>query len=220
MIYNFIFIISLSFISPDLSIHSRDTLFFCLYFVDNNHHSGGGGSGGGEHHVRFDENLKNDDFISDNSVQLHQMGVKGLAVHLGFLQMNHRYLVELKLPLQYLEGSKIDFGRPDLGLVQHDEAVPNLNCRLTELVGVRNGQLELKLTYLAHKEKLLKETLVLANEKCKEQQLRLIVSARVLGRGKGTPMLRDGVHLMEIVADEESDASDWIGFSKNDTDEL
>lgn len=188
------------------------------YFLDNNHHSGSGG--GGEHHVHFDENLKNDDFIDDNSIQLHGMGSKGLAVHLGFLQMNHRYLVELKLPQQYLQDTKIDFNSTDLVLVQTDETVPTLNCRLSEFVGFANGQLELKLTYLAHKEKLLKETLVLVNEKDKNQQLKLVVSARVLGRGKGTPMLRNGIHLMEIVADEESDASDWIGFSKNDTDEL
>lgn len=143
-----------------------------------------------------------------------------MAVHLGFLQMNHRYLVELKLPQQYLQDSKIDFNSSDLVLAQADETVPTLNCRLSEYVGYTNGQLELKLTYLAHKEKLLKETLVLVNVKDKDQQLKLVVSARVLGRGKGTPMLRNGIHLVEIVADEESDASDWIGFSKNDTDEL
>lgn len=191
---------------------------FLLYLIciiaDNNH-------GGGEHHVHFDENLKNDDFIDDNSIQLHTMGNKGLSVHLGFLQMNHRYSIDLSIPQQYLAGCNIDFANsPDLVLVQLDDAVPNLNCRLVELVGYRDDHLELKLTYLAHKEKLLKENLVMVNERCKDQQLKLIVSARVLGRGKGTPMLRNGIHLIEIVADEESDASDWIGFSKNDTDEL
>lgn len=200
----------------DISVFIIICYTYKLFFnLDNNHHSGSG-----EHHVHFDENLKSDDFIDDNSIQMHAMGSKGLTVHLGFLQMNHRYLVELIIPQQYLQDSKIDFTNSDLVLAQAEEAVPTLNCRLTEFVGFTNGQLELKLTYLAHKEKLLKETLVLVNQKNKDQVLKLIVSARVLGRGKGTPMLRNGIHLVEIVADEESDASDWIGFSKNDTDEL
>jgi hypothetical protein len=33
-----------------------------------------------------------------------------------------------------------------------------------------------------------------------------------LGKGQGTPMLKDGIHLIGVEIDEESEASDWQGF--------
>jgi hypothetical protein len=33
-----------------------------------------------------------------------------------------------------------------------------------------------------------------------------------LGKGQGTPMLKDGIHLVGVELDEESEASDWQGF--------
>ena len=44
--------------------------------------------------------------------------------------------------------------------------------------------------------------------------LDLEVVARVLGKGKGTPMLRDGVKCVETLRhlDTDTEASDWQGF--------
>ena len=33
------------------------------------------------------------------------------------------------------------------------------------------------------------------------------------GKGKGTPMLRDNIKCVGVEADDESEASDWQGFS-------
>jgi len=33
-----------------------------------------------------------------------------------------------------------------------------------------------------------------------------------LGKGQGTPMLKDGIHNIAVEVDEESEASDWQGF--------
>jgi len=33
-------------------------------------------------------------------------------------------------------------------------------------------------------------------------------------------MLRNGIHCIGIEADDESDVSDWVGFSRNEVDEL
>ena len=40
------------------------------------------------------------------------------------------------------------------------------------------------------------------------------VVARVLGKGKGTPMLRNGIKCLETITDldTETEASDWQGF--------
>lgn len=32
------------------------------------------------------------------------------------------------------------------------------------------------------------------------------------GKGQGTPMLKDGIHIIAVDLDEESEASDWQGF--------
>ena len=44
--------------------------------------------------------------------------------------------------------------------------------------------------------------------------LDLEVVARVLGKGKGTPMLRDGVKCVQTLSnlDTDTEASDWQGF--------
>jgi hypothetical protein len=72
--------------------------------------------------------------------------------------------------------------------------------------------------FFAHKEKLLKEELKLTANNDPNDKFKLMFQARVLGRGKGTPMLRNGIHCIGIDADDESDASDWHGFSRNDSD--
>lgn len=170
--------------------------------VANNHN---------EHHVHFDENLRGDDFVADNSIQFQLMGCKGISVHLGFLQVNHRYEVELNIPMAHL--GQLDV--KNLNLTE-STSTPNPNCKLMEVAGVKDNHLNLKLNFFAYKEKMLKENFTLVNGTA---QLRFVISARVLGRGKGTPMLRNGIHCIGIEIDEDSDASDWVGFSRTDTDD-
>lgn len=67
----------------------------------------------------------------------------------------------------------------------------------------------IKVEYFAHKEKLLREELKLVNAHNSVELLRLIVSARVLGKGKGTPMLRNGIHCLSYDSDNESSKSDY-----------
>ena len=38
----------------------------------------------------------------------------------------------------------------------------------------------------------------------------------ILGKGQGTPMLKDGIHCIGVQVDEESEASDWQGFDWNE----
>lgn len=67
----------------------------------------------------------------------------------------------------------------------------------------------IKVEYFAHKEKLLREELKLVNAHNAVELLRLIVTARVLGKGKGTPMLRNGIHCLSYDSDNESNKSDY-----------
>lgn len=167
-------------------------------------------------HVHFD--VIKDDFESDNNPVITSNG-KTINIHLGFLQTKHRYKIELKLPGELLN----EFTNNDLNAVlRADEAViPNINCKLLSFNGKATEEstmYEAEIEFFAHKEKLLKEELKLISSH--QKSVKFVFHARVLGRGKGTPMLRNGVHLTGIEDDEESDASDWQGFSRQESDEL
>lgn len=126
--------------------------------------------------------------MDDNLIQ-YSSSPKGVLVHLGFLQVNHRYEVELKLPVQHLS-SQIDIKKMHL----LEDEIPNLNCRLIDQMGIKDGYLNLKFNFFASKETLLKENCILVNECQPNEKIRLIVSARVLGRGKGIFLIKRNVH--------------------------
>nr|XP_055677113.1 UPF0687 protein C20orf27 homolog isoform X1 [Lutzomyia longipalpis] len=166
-----------------------------------------------DHHVHFDESAIKENLEADNSIVYQKSGEDGVLVHLGFLQINHRYLLELQLPSTvspaFLFGERIALSRDE-------RCLPNVNCKYIEFTGKVGGHYDLKVEFLAHKEKLLREELHLVNVQNFEEKLKLVLSARVLGRGKGTPMLRNGIHCVGVEQDEESEASDWQGFSKGE----
>lgn len=81
-------------------------------------------------------------------------------------------------------------------------SVPNLHCRITEFSGLKQDEhefYEMKIEFFAYKEKLLRETLTIVNnDEERKEILKLIISARVLGKGKGTPALRNGIHCIGV----------------------
>jgi hypothetical protein len=74
------------------------------------------------------------------------------------------------------------------------------------------SQYDVQLELFAHKEKLLKEQVVLQSMCSPTQSVTLIISARVLGRGKGTPLLKNGVRCVGVQMEDDSEASDWQDF--------
>lgn len=98
------------------------------------------------------------------------------------------------------------------------DGMRNLNCNMTEVDG-HNKESEspmyygIGLKFFACKTKLQKEEINLIND-FDQEKIKLICVARVLGKGKGTPMLRNGIHCEGSEPDEESEASDWQGFAK------
>uniref|UniRef100_A0A182NRP8 Adipose-secreted signaling protein n=1 Tax=Anopheles dirus TaxID=7168 RepID=A0A182NRP8_9DIPT len=171
-------------------------------------------------HVHFDQTVINDG-LHDNSI-IYQVAPDGtsLTVHLGFLQINHRYRIELSVPAQAVK----DVGFVADGnsaFVTQDVAVPNVHCRLVDFpsctVDVKGAEhYTVTVEFFAHKEKLLKEHLHLCGREQSDRRLELILIARVLGKGKGTPMLRNGIHCIGVEkTDEESEMSDWQGFGRD-----
>lgn len=179
-----------------------------------------------EHHVHFDETIKlKDEFESENSVTYQKTGDNVIIVHLGFLKIKHRYLIDLRLSADLFKNSAVP-----LSLIPDSKSDTNLHCKLVDFttgnstcpsneankLNINSRFYDIKVEYFAHKEKLLKEELKLVNSNSSEEILKLIITSRVLGKGKGTPMLRNGIHLIGAEHDEsdvESDASDFQEFS-------
>lgn len=217
-----------------------------------------------EHHVHFDQASLKDEFETDNCVTYQKAGDDCVVVHLGFLQVNHRYLIDLRLPHSLYKANDDE----PVTLVPDHTGVPNIHCKVvasgnefeaTHTVtnadddgkAVRNADADnaqesnsnahveaaaaaavdgaagadanagaaalkddqksdkldyhyIKVEYFAHKEKLLREELKLIRKKDAEELLKLVITARVLGKGKGTPMLRSGVHCLGFEGDDES----------------
>ncbi|PNF24136.1 UPF0687 protein C20orf27-like protein, partial [Cryptotermes secundus] len=156
-----------------------------------------------QHRVHFGEDA--DCFGKDNEIVIQKQDDCQLTAHLGFLQLGHRYEIHLTLPRSQCEM----YGTAELK-ESLTEKVPNVNCRLLA-VSSDKKDIILKLELFAYKEKLLKEELRLERSDTKAL-LMLVVLARVLGRGKGTPLLRNGIKSIGVELDDESEASDWQGF--------
>lgn len=62
--------------------------------------------------------------------------------------------------------------------------------------------------FYAYGEKMLREELKLINVNNSVELLKLVITARVLGKGKGTPMLRNGIHCIGFEPDDESEMSE------------
>lgn len=169
-----------------------------------------------EHHVHFDDSIAlNDEFETENSVTYRKSGDATIIVHLGFLQHHHRYLIDMRLPAKWLkvaEGAG-DAAGEQLRLVPDGKYATNVHCKLVgfHLDGddavqpadaaasapassVRQQYCNFKVEYFAHDEPLLKEELKMVNSQNDQDVLKFVITARVLGRGKGTPMLRTGIH--------------------------
>uniref|UniRef100_A0A1B6CPE3 Adipose-secreted signaling protein n=1 Tax=Clastoptera arizonana TaxID=38151 RepID=A0A1B6CPE3_9HEMI len=154
------------------------------------------------HHVHFEE--KGDSFGKNNEIIVQKSSDNKLSVHLGFLQVNHRYAIKFTVSnalINITKNVEITFVEP---------AIPNKNLDLIS-IDIKQDNLEFCVVLFAYKEKLLKEefTFRILNK----ITVTAILNARVLGKGKGTPLLRNNIHCIgQDDNDEESEVSDWAGY--------
>lgn len=123
-----------------------------------------------------------------------------IDVHLGFLQVNRHYNVTFVM-------------QDDLGEDLTFDPLQNLHARIIDYAPSEDGTgHKLVIEFHAHREKLLQERVtVKSQDSTKYRELHL--HARVLGKGKGTPALRNGIHCCQVDDEDDSDAqTDWQGF--------
>lgn len=134
-------------------------------------------------------------------IQVKHIGDSSVDVHLGFLKVHHYY--ELSFNVQDPLGEDVTF-----------DPLQNVHVTIQQVVPTDDGTgHSLVLHFYAHKEKLLKELLLIKSSKDPEKTLKLNLHARVLGKGKGTPALKNGIRCFKIDPEYDSDTlSDWQGF--------
>ncbi|GLH14976.1 UPF0687 protein [Gryllus bimaculatus] len=158
-----------------------------------------------EHHrVHFGEGA--DTFGKDNEIVVQPAGDGKISLHLGFLKLCHRYKITVDLPR-----TLCGLNREDAIKEHEEDKIPNVNCKIKQISSGENA-VSLVVELVAHKEKLLKEEVSI--EVGSENTVhRIVLIARVLGKGQGTPLLRNGIHCIgNEEVDDESEASDWQGF--------
>uniref|UniRef100_A0A914WR28 Adipose-secreted signaling protein n=1 Tax=Plectus sambesii TaxID=2011161 RepID=A0A914WR28_9BILA len=117
---------------------------------------------------------------------------KHADVHLGFLQEKHKYEIRIVVPFYLGDVIHLEQRNPNVELVSVKADIKKkkhvINAKLiTSHHGLVNEELKLACPDGSHFE--------------------LTISARVLGRGKGTPLLKSGIHSLGALDDADSDAS-------------
>ena len=129
-----------------------------------------------------------------------------LTKRLSVLQVRHRYEIAFTFESRHIDGQLV--------IRNPDASCPSLYCHVTDLrAAPEPGHYLIVVELFAHKEKLLKEQVHLHSDQNPSQSLTLAFHARVLGKGKGTPFLKNGIKSIGQQMDEDDeDNSDWPGF--------
>ncbi|GFR63895.1 UPF0687 protein C20orf27-like protein [Elysia marginata] len=156
---------------------------------DHNHHA----------HFLVQDPVEDDLSAHDSQILIESQRAGQMNVRLGFLQVKHVYEVQFSI-------------EDDLGEEVQFDPLQNINVKFESVRPSEDGKgHDITLTFSAVKEKIMKETITLMSKEPNPRQLAMTLHARVLGKGKGTPSLKKGIHCVRIEWDEESEGSDWQG---------
>ncbi|BFY97310.1 hypothetical protein BsWGS_00350 [Bradybaena similaris] len=153
------------------------------------------------HHAHFVEPQKTDDLNAhDSKILVEPLGDDSINVRLGFLQIRHIYEVHFVI-------------EDDLGEDVTYDPLENLHAKIESAYPTDDGKgHEIILRFNAAKEKIMQEVVTVKRKDDSSKKIVLVLHARVLGKGKGTPSLKQGIHCVRVDRDDETDDSDWQGF--------
>lgn len=153
---------------------------------------------GSKSKVHFDDSQS--DTLPHNLEIPLKYGEDRIDAHLGFVQLNRHY--DITLAIQDDLGEDLDF-----------DPLENLHARLTNYSPTEDGLgHNLSVELHAHREKLMQERFTIRSKADPSKWKHIILHARVLGKGKGTPALRNGIKCRFVDDDNDSDVTDWQGF--------
>lgn len=151
-----------------------------------------------EHHVHFSGGSG---LGKDNNIMIQPQRHGHVDVHLGFLQLHHRYQIEFSMPWNLCTHAEGKAAAPAVVAGNH-----NPNCHIIDFCQEKDG-LRLKVELLAYKEKILKEEVQIMC--CKAgTPFKIQLNSRVLGKDKGTPLLRNGIRSIGVEGIDEDEVSE------------
>lgn len=127
--------------------------------------------------------------------------------HIGLLVVHHTY--EADIPIKHNLGADVVAVHP-----QHNFCVTCLEASPTQ--STENGLFSttVKVKVKTIKEGSISEKIELISETDDTKWVKVSVTAKVLAKGQGTPLLKDGVKMISHEYQDESDFSDWQGDSR------
>lgn len=147
---------------------------------------------------------ENDSLEHNCEIQVQISNELVVNIHLGFLQVNYKY--EIKFSFESSEWIENEF---DLNSsCTNDSHAQIIEIRSNAKDDDDKTVFEHQVTahLFAFKEKFLKQTVsLLPLNQTSNKVLTLIFNARVLGKDKGTPLLKNGVQSIGYCPDEDDD---------------
>ena len=154
-------------------------------------------------HVHFEQ----DDVVEhQNKIAVKQSSKPGqIDVHVGFLQIYHQYEIQVPISSDFLPKSE--------NVVPEDTDTPSI-IRILKMEPSDGDNIDFTFEVIPTKEKLYREKVVLVDANNKTDKCTIVLHCRVLGKGKGTPMLKDGIKCTATLPDpnDSESQSDWQGF--------
>ncbi|KAI8482400.1 hypothetical protein Bbelb_398850 [Branchiostoma belcheri] len=154
-------------------------------------------------HVHFPADLHGPE------LRVTQNGQDRFSVNLGFLQIHRTY--QAKFTLRHGFGPSLS--APPLQSVYFTIKEIHHNVdNSTDAEGNTQDSHTLVLEICTEKDGVVKEELFLTTEEDATQKMWVELHARIMGKGKGTPLLKEGVRCLKVNVEEDSEISDWAGF--------
>ncbi|OTF71727.1 DUF4517 domain containing protein [Euroglyphus maynei] len=153
-----------------------------------------------ETRVQFAEENNNLEHNSEIQVQISNELV--VNIHLGFLQINHKYEIKFSFESNEMIENKFDLNSSCTN-DSHAQII-EIRSKFHDDKSLFEHQLTAHL--FAFKEKFLKQTVsLLPMNQTSNKVLTLIFNARVLGKDKGTPLLKNGIQSIGYCPDDDDD---------------
>lgn len=150
------------------------------------------------HHIKF----ASDVHLEPEHIHVEVTTGDTKESHIGLLVVHHTY--EADIPIKHDLGSDIIAIHP-----QHNFCVTCLESSPTKATEDGAFLTSVKVKVKTIKEGSLSEKIELLSEKDDKKWVKILVTAKVLAKGQGTPLLKDGVKMISHEYQDESDFSDW-----------
>eukprot|EP00795_Rhopilema_esculentum_P012367 gene12367-3023_t len=121
-----------------------------------------------------------------------------IDVHIGLLQEHHTYEIQFQVPNRFPDGWK------------HPEVLDS-EFRILSIDSIDKNRLLVTVEWRCTMEGKSKKRLTL-HSRDGAKHMKICIDARVMGKTKGTPMLKNGIKCIHVPDDTVSESSDWQGF--------